>query len=283
MHRLVEELNDPHFVSAHPVLQASFAHYALAAVHPFADGNGRVARALASLFFFKAASVPLLIFADRRAKYLDSLQAADGEEYEPIVRFFLDSGLDAMGLVLESLAQAAQAEPEQVVSRLRALYRGRSGLTHEEIDGLALRLLDAAVAQLKEAVGRLGAADVVQAKLVRTRDENDAAGGFRRVGNRDQPRLAFIVENPATAGAQASLSLRPLIAVDPASPVPFRIEAHGLGPFDARLEEIHPELGTGVRLRLALWADGLVTRLLSNFEQEARRARRDSGWGTDQT
>lgn len=30
------------FVKAHPVLQAAWAHFAFVAVHPFADGNGRV-------------------------------------------------------------------------------------------------------------------------------------------------------------------------------------------------------------------------------------------------
>ena len=282
MHRLVEELNSPQFVSAHPVLQASYAHYALVAVHPFADGNGRVARALASLFFYKAASVPLLIFADRRAAYLDSLQAADADHHEPIVRFFLDSGLDAMGLVLESLSHVSQADPEQVVSRLRGLYRGRSGLTHEEIDGLALRLLDAAGAQLREAVGRLGASDIVKAKLERTREERGPRRGFRCVGTREQSRLTFLLESPPPATAQSSTSLRAQIATDPASPVLFRIEERGFERhFDARLEEVHPELGTGVRLRLTMWADGVVASLLSIVEEQARKTRRESGWGTD--
>ncbi len=37
----------------HPVLKAGITHYVLVAIHPFTDGNGRVARALATLVLFK--------------------------------------------------------------------------------------------------------------------------------------------------------------------------------------------------------------------------------------
>jgi Fic family protein len=37
----------------HPVLSSGIAHYELVRIHPFIDGNGRVARAVATLFLFK--------------------------------------------------------------------------------------------------------------------------------------------------------------------------------------------------------------------------------------
>ncbi len=37
----------------HPVIKAGITHYGLAAIHPFVDGNGRVARAVANLVLFK--------------------------------------------------------------------------------------------------------------------------------------------------------------------------------------------------------------------------------------
>lgn len=36
----------------HPVIRAAIAHYALAAIHPFVEGNGRTARAFATLIMF---------------------------------------------------------------------------------------------------------------------------------------------------------------------------------------------------------------------------------------
>jgi len=46
-------LNDPSFLKIHPVLRAGITHYYLVAVHPFVEGNGRTARAFATLVLFR--------------------------------------------------------------------------------------------------------------------------------------------------------------------------------------------------------------------------------------
>ena len=48
----------------HPVDQARWLHDGLLHIQPFADGNGRVARALASGVLLREASVPLVVFDD---------------------------------------------------------------------------------------------------------------------------------------------------------------------------------------------------------------------------
>lgn len=70
MGRLIAQFQDHRFEAAHPILQASYAHYAFVCVHPFTDGNGRVARALASVFLYRQPGIPLMIFADQREAYL---------------------------------------------------------------------------------------------------------------------------------------------------------------------------------------------------------------------
>ncbi len=46
-------LNNKESTKIHPVLRAGIAHYYLVAVHPFVEGNGRTARAFATLILFK--------------------------------------------------------------------------------------------------------------------------------------------------------------------------------------------------------------------------------------
>lgn len=46
-------LNDPEAKKAHPVIRAGIAHYILVAIHPFVEGNGRTARAFASLILMR--------------------------------------------------------------------------------------------------------------------------------------------------------------------------------------------------------------------------------------
>jgi Fic family protein len=103
MARLVGELRSDAFLATHPVLQAAYAHYGLVVIHPFADGNGRVARALASAFTYRAISMPIVILSEHKGTYLDALESADGGNYRSFVDFMLDRVLDTITLVSEGL------------------------------------------------------------------------------------------------------------------------------------------------------------------------------------
>ncbi len=63
MAALIGRVRSPAFSGLHPVAQAAYLHHALLHVQPFADGNGRVARALAGGCLIRAASIPLVPFA----------------------------------------------------------------------------------------------------------------------------------------------------------------------------------------------------------------------------
>ncbi len=137
MQRLCKELRSDSFTAAHPALQASYAHYAFVVIHPFTDGNGRVARALGSVFTYRAQSVPLLILSEQKWSYLNSLEAADGGNYSPFVEFILDSTLASMQLVEESIKTAVAPAISSLLENFESLNRTRSGYTHAEIDKAA--------------------------------------------------------------------------------------------------------------------------------------------------
>jgi hypothetical protein len=107
MRRLVEELGSSVFARAHPVLQAAYAHYSLVRIHPFQDGNGRVARALASVYLYRAVALPLLIYADDRASYLASIHSANSGNRAVLVDFLFQRAVDAMQLITQHLTAGA--------------------------------------------------------------------------------------------------------------------------------------------------------------------------------
>src|SRR5262245_30523177 len=82
MERFVAELNSQAFLTAAPPVQAAYAHYAFIRIHPFMDGNGRVARALATLYLTRCYGVPLLILLDQKSLYLAALRAADAGNHQ---------------------------------------------------------------------------------------------------------------------------------------------------------------------------------------------------------
>jgi Fic family protein len=103
------ELTGDAYLAAHPVLQASYALHRVTAIHPFADGNGRVGRALASIAFARAIPVPFFIEHAQRLEYLDALRRADAGDVQPLVDFVAARGCAAMSFVIESARQRAGA------------------------------------------------------------------------------------------------------------------------------------------------------------------------------
>ena len=134
MYRLCQELRSEAFLNAHPVLQASYAHYAFVLIHPFADGNGRVARALASIFTYRAQSIPLLILFEKRDEYIYTLGEADRGNFRVFIDFVLERTLDSIQLVEESIRAAEPRSARESLSSLRNLNQTKSGYTHEEIE-----------------------------------------------------------------------------------------------------------------------------------------------------
>lgn len=59
-----------------PIELASFAHHELARIHPFVDGNGRVARLLCNLILMRKGYLPITILARDKKKYFDCLEKA---------------------------------------------------------------------------------------------------------------------------------------------------------------------------------------------------------------
>ena len=66
-------------------VQAAWLHHRFTQIHPFQDGNGRVARTIASLVLVKDGLFPLVVTRDDKSRYLDALEAADGGNLKPLI------------------------------------------------------------------------------------------------------------------------------------------------------------------------------------------------------
>jgi hypothetical protein len=99
----------------HPVTQAAWLHDAVLHVQPFADGNGRVARALAGGVLLRAASVPLLVFDDH---HVDVLQAV-----LDLVDLIEAADRSALGAWRARSADAEELRGRAVPALQRALQR----------------------------------------------------------------------------------------------------------------------------------------------------------------
>src|SRR4029078_11301971 len=88
MRRLTAELASDAFARLHPVVQSTYSHSALIRVHPFPDGNGRLARTLSCMPLLRAVGLPLLILADQWPAYTRALRRWDDGDLDSLVQVF---------------------------------------------------------------------------------------------------------------------------------------------------------------------------------------------------
>lgn len=71
-----------------PVIIAAWAHHAFTLIHPFQDGNGRIARLIASLTLIRGNLFPFTVKRDEKVKYINALESADNNNPQELVSFF---------------------------------------------------------------------------------------------------------------------------------------------------------------------------------------------------
>ena len=74
-----------------PIKKASFIHHELVRIHPFIDGNGRVARLLTNFYLMKKGYPPIVIQSEDREKYYRSLYKADKGDLSDFASFIARS------------------------------------------------------------------------------------------------------------------------------------------------------------------------------------------------
>jgi Fic family protein len=280
MARLVAELNSDEFVNSHPITQASYTHYCLAAIHPFADGNGRVARAVASTYLYRAASIPLLVLADQRDQYLISLQAADRGDYAPFVQFVDEAVRSATGMVIEGLRTALAPKPDDTLASLRTILTAQGGLSHRELDAVASRLGREASTMLDEVVGALDLPPGVTSGHVNWGDADPTEG--YRVAHTDEGRIdgasGIWFEASQPARAERGVGVQVLVSTEDAETETFLLAERSMGVTSAPqtlalgLRDVYPELTVAAQYRIRAFIERLVGVTLDRFAAEARKS-----------
>ncbi len=284
MTRLCGELAGETFLGAHPVLQAAYAHYALAAIHPFADGNGRVARALGSVFTARAYSVPLLILADQREEYFRCLEAADNGDYQTFLDFICERNLDALQLARESIRAAKAPPASRLFEDLRGLFRTRGGYTHASIDHAADQLANLIADEFQRVaqerndpetftltVGRAGVSPPQSHA-----EDSDFRSPLSGVANTIQISL----HSSPPASAQVTRQLTILVPRDAEGTDSIRIRDLSSGElFEARINELTPKLKNEVWMRARMWAESIIGVCMDELVALAKTDLANRGFG----
>ncbi len=88
MDRLIQLHSEHEASEVPPDVSAAWLHHRFVQIHPFQDGNGRVARALASLVLIRAGWLPLVVNRKDRPRYISALSEADRGDLKPLMNLF---------------------------------------------------------------------------------------------------------------------------------------------------------------------------------------------------
>jgi hypothetical protein len=90
-----------------PIIVAAWFHHRFTQIHPYQDGNGRVARALTTLILPRADLLPLVVDRDLRVEYINALELADQTRLSALAEMFARLERNA---ILQALSVDADAE-----------------------------------------------------------------------------------------------------------------------------------------------------------------------------
>lgn len=272
MRRLVLELQSEEFQKAHPVLQASYAHYAFVFIHPFADGNGRVARALASIYTYRDQSVPLLILSEKREEYLNALADADAGNYQPFVDFVLERTLDSIQLFSDSIQAAKVGSSNNIFTQLNSLSKTKGGYTHAEVDKAGQDLENLLYELLKKQVDEESNryVEVLQLSINTSKGQIIESHSDYRIGKSNMYIHLQATTLQLPSNVYGNYYYDVLLPKDSATDDSVLVrEMDRLGSiktsFSTRISELIPSVNGVVSMRLAIFVEGAVRRFLTEI------------------
>lgn len=129
MERLVEFHDRYLELQVAPEVLSAWLHHRFTHIHPFQDGNGRVARALASLVFIREGWFPLVVHRDQRSVYIDACEAADRGDLAPLVDLFAAAQRKAFvnALGIDRDVHRASEHLDHMVAAIGDHFRKRGG------------------------------------------------------------------------------------------------------------------------------------------------------------
>jgi Fic family protein len=128
--RMYREAEESHT----PEVKSAWLHHRFTQIHPFQDGNGRVARALASLVFLREGLFPLVVRELDRQDYIGALESADAGDLGLLVSFFARRQRDAVLKALGLEQQVQQSKyAEQIISSALELLRNRFSKEQQKV------------------------------------------------------------------------------------------------------------------------------------------------------
>ncbi len=188
----------------HRLLIGAWLHHRFTQIHPFQDGNGRVARALLTWHLVKEGYLPIVISRDDRKQYIESLESADAGDLNPFVELIVR--LERQ-MILEALGEPEPVADSGMVSQVldhitdQVKRQRQDRLTQmRSVNGVASHLRDTAKVYLESQ------ASSIRQQLSEAGLNVECATDGGGPGNREHWYRAQVVQTARDASHWANLN-----------------------------------------------------------------------------
>ncbi len=110
--------------SIHPIILAALFHHQFTSIHPFDDGNGRIARLLMNLMLMRQGFPPIVIKEEDRLTYYQVLRQADANEMIPFTEYINELMRHSLNIYLKGAKGESIEEKDDVDKEITLFKKG---------------------------------------------------------------------------------------------------------------------------------------------------------------
>ncbi len=110
------------------LLLVSKFHYEFVEIHPFDDGNGRVARLIANYILMKFGTPPIIVKANEKEKYLTALNKADTGDIGAFHEYMADQVIWSLNIAIKAAKGESIEEADDIDKRVALLNYKLTGM-----------------------------------------------------------------------------------------------------------------------------------------------------------
>ncbi len=141
----MQELMDRYYNRSkglHPFQVAATFHHQFVSIHPFDDGNGRVARLVMNFILLKGGFPPVIIKASDKQNYYAALQKADARDLASFMQYITEQLIWSLELSIKAAKGESVEEPDDVDKELALFEKNLERFSSDIVETKSEKTLD---------------------------------------------------------------------------------------------------------------------------------------------
>ncbi len=184
----------------HPIIMAATFHYRFVRIHPFDDGNGRMARLLMNMILIKHGYTVALIPREERGEYINTLERADqNEELTEFITYIAACCKYSLNLHLRAARGEDIEDAEDIDKEIALFKRSLQKSTDDTIrakeyaDEVLYPLFLYCEGKVEQFSEQFGSVDSLGSGSSVTTPGNEVSGFWLREEKSDWPEIALSI------------------------------------------------------------------------------------------